>query len=91
MTGGRPARVAVAGAGLIGRRHIEEIAASSAAELAAIVAGGPVAGALARGAFYAPTLLEVADSRLPIVREETFGPVASMFRMRRWRQRSCSP
>ncbi len=44
-----------------------------------IVRGGPIVeGPLARGAFYAPTFLEVHDSRLPIVREETFGPVLTM-------------
>ncbi|HTI91707.1 MAG TPA: aldehyde dehydrogenase family protein [Puia sp.] len=30
-----------------------------------------------KGAFYRPTLLEVTDSRLPIVQEEVFGPVAT--------------
>jgi predicted dehydrogenase len=34
-------RIAVAGAGLIGRRHIEEVAASSVGEMAAIVDPGP--------------------------------------------------
>lgn len=44
-----------------------------------IVRGGPfVEGPLARGAFYAPTLLEVLDPHLPIVQEETFGPVLTM-------------
>ncbi len=32
-----PARVAVVGAGLIGRRHIEEVQANSSTELAAVV------------------------------------------------------
>jgi predicted dehydrogenase len=41
-------RIAVAGAGLIGKRHIEEINASAAAELAAIVDPGPAAPELAR-------------------------------------------
>jgi predicted dehydrogenase len=36
-------RIAVAGAGLIGQQHIEEIAASSAAELASIVDPFPAA------------------------------------------------
>ncbi len=36
------------------------------------------AGPLARGAFYRPTLLEVTDSRLPIVQQEVFGPVLTM-------------
>ncbi|HYC52802.1 MAG TPA: aldehyde dehydrogenase family protein [Gemmatimonadaceae bacterium] len=44
-----------------------------------IVRGGPViGGTLGRGAFYRPTLLEVTDSRLPIVQEEVFGPVVTM-------------
>jgi predicted dehydrogenase len=38
-----PVRVAVAGAGLIGRRHIEEIAASGSARLSAIVDPSPAA------------------------------------------------
>lgn len=42
----------------------------------AVVRGGPYAeGALAKGAFYRPTLLEVEDASFPIVREEVFGPV----------------
>jgi len=45
----------------------------------AVVRGGPVTdGPLAAGAFYRPTLLEVADNRLPIVQEEVFGPVLTM-------------
>jgi acyl-CoA reductase-like NAD-dependent aldehyde dehydrogenase len=45
----------------------------------AIVRGGPATdGLLARGAFYRPTLLEVTDSRMPIVQEEVFGPVVAM-------------
>ena len=35
-------RIAVAGAGLIGRRHVEEVDASPVATLAAIVDPGPV-------------------------------------------------
>jgi predicted dehydrogenase len=38
-----PVRIAVAGAGLIGRRHIEEIDASPSAQLAAIVDPSPAA------------------------------------------------
>jgi betaine-aldehyde dehydrogenase len=41
-----------------------------------VTRGGPLAdGPLAKGAFYAPTLLEVADSKLPIMQQEVFGPV----------------
>jgi acyl-CoA reductase-like NAD-dependent aldehyde dehydrogenase len=44
-----------------------------------IVRGGPVTeGALANGAFYRPTLLEVTDSGLTIVQQEVFGPVLTM-------------
>jgi betaine-aldehyde dehydrogenase len=44
-----------------------------------IVRGGPIIeGPLAAGAFYRPTMLEVNDSRLPIVQEEVFGPVIVM-------------
>ena len=41
-------RISVAGAGLIGRRHIEEIDASDAAELASIVEPGPAGPELAQ-------------------------------------------
>jgi len=45
----------------------------------AIVRGGPVTdGPLAPGAFYRPTLLEIADPSLTILREEVFGPVLTL-------------
>jgi predicted dehydrogenase len=47
MAMANPVRISVAGAGLIGRRHIEEIDASSAAELASIVDPGPAGPELA--------------------------------------------
>ncbi len=44
-----------------------------------VVRGGPITeGPLAKGAFYAPTLLEITDSKLDIVQKETFGPVLTM-------------
>lgn len=44
-----------------------------------LLRGGPVReGPLAAGAFYRPTLLEVADPKLPIVQDETFGPVMTL-------------
>lgn len=50
-----------------------------AAGAKALVRGGPVTdGKLAKGAFYRPTLLEVADSSLDIVQKEIFGPVLTM-------------
>ncbi|OON60867.1 aldehyde dehydrogenase [Massilia sp. KIM] len=57
-------------------RIVEDALAAGAIS---VVRGGPVReGALARGAFYRPTLLEVSDSRMAIVQEETFGPVLTM-------------
>ncbi|MFJ8153445.1 aldehyde dehydrogenase family protein [Streptomyces sp. NPDC094468] len=44
-----------------------------------VVRGGPITeGVLAAGAFYRPTLLEITDSKLPIVQQEIFGPVLTM-------------
>jgi betaine-aldehyde dehydrogenase len=44
-----------------------------------VVRGGPCKeGALARGAFYRPTLLEIHDHSLRIAQEEVFGPVLVM-------------
>jgi betaine-aldehyde dehydrogenase len=44
-----------------------------------IVRGGPVTdGPPAAGAFYRPTLLEVADNSMSIVQDEVFGPVPTM-------------
>lgn len=44
-----------------------------------LVRGGKVTeGDLRKGAFYAPVLLEVTDNAMAIVREETFGPVATV-------------
>jgi acyl-CoA reductase-like NAD-dependent aldehyde dehydrogenase len=57
-------------------RMVEDALAAGAG---AIVRGGPVTdGPLARGAFYRPSLLEVTDPSLPIVREEVFGPVLTV-------------
>jgi betaine-aldehyde dehydrogenase len=50
-----------------------------AAGAKAVVRGGPCReGALAKGAFYRPTLLEIHDHSLPIAQEEVFGPVLVM-------------
>lgn len=45
-----------------------------------IVGGGPVEGRT--GYYYAPTLLTDTTSSMPVVREETFGPVAPMIAAR---------
>jgi betaine-aldehyde dehydrogenase len=55
------------------------VKAAIAAGAKAIVRGGPsTRPELAGGAFYHPTLLSVPDSSLPIVQEETFGPVQTI-------------
>ncbi|HWS87665.1 MAG TPA: aldehyde dehydrogenase family protein [Pyrinomonadaceae bacterium] len=57
-------------------RLVEEAVAAGAK---VVVRGGPATeGPLAKGSFYRPTLLEVTDSALPIVRQEVFGPVLTM-------------
>ncbi|KUY99856.1 MULTISPECIES: aldehyde dehydrogenase family protein [unclassified Burkholderia] len=57
-------------------RAVEQAIAAGAKVL---LRGGPATdGELARGAFYRPTLLEVGDSKLDIVQEETFGPVMTL-------------
>jgi betaine-aldehyde dehydrogenase len=45
----------------------------------AVVRGGPFTdGPLAKGAFYRPSLLEIADHTMPIAQDEVFGPVLVM-------------
>ena len=57
-------------------RMVEEAIAAGAR---VIVRGGPVTeGALAKGAFYRPALLEVDNPKLKIVQEEVFGPVLTL-------------
>lgn len=62
-----PVRIAVAGAGLIGRRHIEEIDASPEAELAVIVDPGPAGPELAEkfGVPLHPSLAELFATDRP--------------------------
>ncbi|MFB7653019.1 MULTISPECIES: aldehyde dehydrogenase family protein [unclassified Streptomyces] len=68
---------------LIDKVSVARVDAAVEAAIAAgakpIVRGGPsTRPELAGGAFYHPTLLSVPDSTLPIVREETFGPVQTV-------------
>lgn len=57
----------------------EAVEQAIAAGAKVLLRGGPVTeGPLAAGAFYRPSLLEVCDPRLPIVQEETFGPVMTL-------------
>jgi len=60
-------RIAVAGAGLIGRRHVELIRQSASCDLAAIVDPAPAAAALARNCDVPvyPTLAELFAARRP--------------------------
>lgn len=61
------------------RRVDAAVEAAIAAGARVVVRGGvPSDPALAGGAFYLPTLLEIDDPRLPIAREETFGPVQTL-------------
>src|SRR3954468_12835750 len=62
-----PVRIVVAGAGLIGRRHIEEIDASSTAQLAAVVDPGPAAAEVADrfGVPLYPSLRGLFDAEKP--------------------------
>jgi predicted dehydrogenase len=65
MTG--PVRIAVAGAGLIGKRHIEEVDAGSSAELASVVDPGPAGPELAQkyGVACYPSLAELFAADRP--------------------------
>ena len=68
---------------LIDKESVSRVNAAVEAAIAAgakpLVRGGPSQDpALAGGAFYLPTLLEVTDASLPIVRQETFGPVQTL-------------
>src|SRR6202166_1762016 len=60
--------------------RVEKVVEAAIADGAkAIVRGGPVTeGPLEKGAFFKPALLEVSDPKLPIVQQETFGPVLTL-------------
>jgi predicted dehydrogenase len=62
-----PVNIAVAGAGLIGKRHVEAIAASGAARLAAIVDPAPAAAdyAASLGVPWRRSLAEMIDAEKP--------------------------
>jgi betaine-aldehyde dehydrogenase len=61
-------------------RRVDKVVEDAiAAGAKVIVRGGPIkAGPLAKGAFYRPTLLEIANHDLPIAQNEVFGPVLVM-------------
>ena len=60
--------------------RVEKVVEGAIADGAkAIVLGGPITeGPLEKGAFFKPALLEVSDPKLPIVQQETFGPVLTL-------------
>ena len=60
--------------------RVEKVVEAAIADGAkAIVLGGPITeGPLEKGAFFKPALLEVSDPKLPIVQQETFGPVLTL-------------
>ncbi|MDA8200823.1 MAG: aldehyde dehydrogenase family protein [Thermaerobacter sp.] len=66
------------------RDRVHEYVGIARAEGAVVAAGGlPVEnGALSAGAFYAPTLLTEVTHGMRVAREEIFGPVLSMIRVR---------
>lgn len=66
------------------RDRVHEYVGIGRAEGAVVAAGGfPVEdGALSAGAFYAPTLLTEVTHAMRVAREEIFGPVLSMIRVR---------
>ena len=79
-----PVRIAVAGAGLIGRRHVEEIHRSGSAELAAIVDPSPAARAVA-DEFGVPLLTghhrnfsPIMSRAREIVRSGVLGPIVAV-------------
>jgi len=58
--------------------RVDRVVQAALAYAKPIVRGGPATGgALAAGAFYRPTLLEVEDVNTDLVQKEVFGPVAT--------------
>ena len=66
------------------RDRVHEYVGIGRAEGAVVAAGGSPAedGALSAGAFYAPTLLTEVGPGMRVAREEIFGPVLSMIRVK---------
>lgn len=66
------------------RDRVHEYVGIGRAEGAVVATGGAPAedGALASGAFYLPTLLTEVQHTMRVAREEIFGPVLSMIRVR---------
>jgi acyl-CoA reductase-like NAD-dependent aldehyde dehydrogenase len=62
------------------RAKVEKKVADSVAAGARLVTGGRRPDRLARGFFYEPTVLLDVTASMPLMREETFGPVAPIVR-----------
>jgi acyl-CoA reductase-like NAD-dependent aldehyde dehydrogenase/nicotinamidase-related amidase len=58
------------------RARVQDAVDTAVAGAARVLCGGKIPGELGRGCWYRPTLLACDDPNAPIVREETFGPVA---------------
>jgi betaine-aldehyde dehydrogenase len=64
------------------REKVERKIAASVAAGAKVVVGGRRPEGFAKGFFYEPTALVGVDESMPLLREETFGPVAPIVRCR---------
>src|SRR5207249_1590140 len=64
------------------RAKVEQKIADSVAAGARLVAGGRRPDRMAKGFFYEPTVLLDVTASMPLMREETFGPVAPIVRCR---------
>jgi succinate-semialdehyde dehydrogenase/glutarate-semialdehyde dehydrogenase len=64
-----------------GRADLEELVDDATARGAAVLCGGRRPAHLPRGWFYEPTVLAEVTGSMRIHREETFGPVAALYRV----------
>ena len=62
-------------------RHIDSFVQDARARGAEVLAGGGTSETLG-GSFYAPTILDGVTSEMRVAREEVFGPVGCVFRVR---------
>ncbi|MEI5101906.1 NADP-dependent succinic semialdehyde dehydrogenase [Streptomyces sp. PmtG] len=64
-----------------GRADLEELVADAVRQGATAVCGGQRPKGLERGFYYEPTVLTGVTPRMRVHREETFGPVATVYRV----------
>ena len=81
----RPVRLAVAGAGVIGKRHIEEVAADPDVTLASIVDHGPVGSELAPK-YGVPLYQSLAELFEQVVQLHLSAAAAARYFLRRTRR-----